>query len=106
MYVLLYLPEESDPEVFGAFPTPQRAVNILRRISNAAGKQIDVTHSALLATIDVTIDDERNRYQLLKVGSPDQLAVHADVIEEISGSARISVDTRPEPAKPARLSGY
>ena len=41
----------------------------------------DVSHSALLATIDVTIDFEHHRYQLLNVGSPHQLDVHADVIE-------------------------
>ena len=72
----------------------------------AAGKQIDVSHSALLATIDVTIDDERNRYQLLKIGSPYQLDAHTDVIEDIRASAQISADSRPEPAPPSRLSGY
>lgn len=106
MYVLLYLPQQADPEVFGPFPTPQKAVNILRRISSAAGEQIDVSHSALLATIDVTIDGERHRYQLLKVGSPHQLDAHADVIEAERDSTLVSVEPRPMAPPPSRLSGY
>ena len=105
MYVLLYLPQEADPEVFGPFPTPQKAVNILRRISAAAGEQIDVSHSALLATIDVKIDGERHRYQLLKMGSPHQLDLHADVIVDIRASSHISVEPRPTVPSPSRLSG-
>ena len=106
MYVLLYLPELADPEVFGPFPTPQRAVNILRRISEAAGTPIDVSHSALLATIDVKIEGERHRYQLLKIGSPHQLAIHAEVIEAERKSNEISVHSRPELPPPSRLSSY
>ena len=106
MYMLLYLPQEADPELFGPFPTPQKAINILRRISEAAGKNIDVSHSALLATIDVKIDDERHRYQLLKVGSDHQLNIHADIIQDIRTSAEISVQSRFVLPEPSRLSGY
>src|SRR5687768_11698800 len=106
MYMLLYLPQEADPELFGPFVTPQRAINILRRISDAAGQQIDVSHSTLLATIDVNIDDERHRYQLLKVGSDHQLEVHADIIQDFRTSVHISVESRFALAPPSRLSGY
>ena len=106
MYMLLYLPERADPELFGPFQTPLKAINILRRISGAAGKHIDVSHSALLATIDVRIDDERHRYQLLKVGSDHQLGIHADIIDDIRASAEVSVESRFELPEPSRLSGY
>ena len=106
MYVLLYLPEAADPEVFGPFDTPQKAVNVLRRISAAAGEQIDVSHSTLMATIDVHIDGERHRYQLLKVGSSYQLGVHAEVIAGLRSSAHVSVEPGPQPPPPSRLSGY
>ena len=105
MYILLYLPEHADPEVFGTFPTPQRAINVLRRISAAAGTQIDLSQSAL-ATIDVTIDLERHRYQLLKLGSTDQLDIHADMIEEIRATTAVSVGSRLELPPPSQLSGY
>jgi len=106
MYILLYLPEESDPEVFGPFATPQKAANVLRRISSAAGEPIDVSHSALLATLDVHIDDERHRYQLLKVGSRLQLEAHADVIQVERLSTGVSVESRAVPPPPTLLSGY
>lgn len=66
MYVVLYLPTDNDPEVFGPFPTSQRAAQVMRRISAAAGKPINVGEDGALATIDIWIDSERNRYQLLK----------------------------------------
>ncbi len=105
MYVLLYLPELADPEVFGSFPTPQKAINVLRRISAAAGTQIDLSHSAL-ATIDVTIDRERHRYQLLKMGSTDQLDIHADMIEELRATTAVSVGSRLDLPPQSQLSGY
>lgn len=106
MYVVMFLPEKADPEVFGPFPTPQKAVNLLRRIATAAGGKIDISHSALMATIDVTIDGERHRYQVLKVGSSDQVDAHAHVIEELRASARITVEPRPSEPPPSKLSGY
>lgn len=106
MFVLLYIPQGADPEVFGTFPTPNAALNILRKISTAAGQRINASHSALLATIDVTIDKERHRYQLVKVGSPDQLEAHAYVIELERESAAISVTQRSDVPPPSLLSGY
>ncbi|MCA1736862.1 MAG: hypothetical protein LC739_12375 [Actinobacteria bacterium] len=106
MYMLLYLPEQADAELFGPFLTPQKAINLLRRISAAAGEPIDVTHSALMATIDVTIDGERHRYQLLKVGSDYQLEIHADIIRDIRASAHVSVASRFALPPPSQLSGY
>ena len=79
---------------------------MLRKISAAAGESIYVSHSALLATIDMTIDGELHRYQLLKVGSPRQLEAHAHVIEAEGASAQISVQPRPDPPPPSKLSGY
>lgn len=106
MFVLLYIPQDADPEVFGTFPSPNAALNILRKISTAAGQRIDTSHSALLATIDVTIDGERHRYQLVKVGSPDQIEAHAYVIETARESAEIFVEQRSDLPPPTRLSGY
>ena len=81
--------------MFGPFDTPQKAVNVLHRISAAAGEQIDVSHSTLMATIDVNIDGERHRYQLLKVGYSYQLGVHAEVIAGLRSSAQVSVEAGP-----------
>ena len=106
MFVLLYIPQDADPEVFGTFPTPNAALNILRKISTAAGQHLDASYSDILATIDVTMDGERHRYQLVKVGSPDQLEAHAFVIEAERESAAISVAPRPDVPPPSRLSGY
>ncbi|CAN5804279.1 hypothetical protein BH23ACT4_BH23ACT4_12460 [soil metagenome] len=106
MFVLLYIPQGADPEVFGVFPTPNAALNILRKISTAAGQHLDASYSDVLATIDVTMDGERHRYQLVKVGSPDQLEAHAYVIEAERESAEISVEHRPDVPPPSRLSGY
>lgn len=63
MYVILYQPETAPPEVFGPYSNPGAAVNAIRRIAGAAGDSLDISHSALLATIDVLIGDERHRYQ-------------------------------------------
>jgi hypothetical protein len=93
MYVVLYLPADNDPETFGPYPTPQRAAQALRRISGAAGRPIDVGDDGALATVDVWIDHERNRYQLLKLGSDDQLDIHADVITEVATTVAVSVET-------------
>jgi hypothetical protein len=106
MFVLLYIPQDADPEVFGTFPTPTAALNILRKISTAAGQHMDASFSDVLATIDVTMDGERHRYQLVKVGSPDQLEAHAYVIESARESEAISVEHRPVVPAPSRLSGY
>ena len=103
MYVLVFIPEKADPEVFGPFPTPQKAVNLLRRITTAAGGQIDIES---WWTVDISIDDERHRYQILKVGSTDQIDAHAHVIEQLRASARITVESRPSPPPPSTLSGY
>jgi hypothetical protein len=106
MFVLLYIPQDADPEVFGPFPTTNAALNILRKISTAAGQHLDASFSDVLATIDVSIDGQRHRYQLVKVGSPDQLEAHAYVIEAERESAAISVAHRAEALPPSRLSGY
>jgi hypothetical protein len=106
MFVVLYSPDHADPEVFGPFTTIQPAVNAMRRIASAAGHPMDLSHSDLLATINIMISGERHRYQLLKIGSATQLEAHAYVIEGERESHHITVDTRTEPAPPARLSGY
>lgn len=43
--------------------------------------------------MDVWIDGERNRYQLLKLGSDDQLAIHAEVISEVAAVSDVSAET-------------
>lgn len=95
MYIVLYLPEDNDPEVFGPYPTAARAAQSLRRISGAAGAPINVASSGALATIDVWIDGDRNRYQLLQVGSDDQLAIHGDIIESEAVAGTVTVETPP-----------
>lgn len=73
----------------------------------AAGQAFDISHSALLATIDVSIDGERHRYQVLKLGSSNQVDVHAEVILELRASAKIAVELRPDRSPPpSPLSGY
>ena len=106
MYVLLYLSENADAEVFGPFPAPQRAIQLLRRISAAAGLQVDISHSNVLATVDISIDGERHRYQLRKLGSPFELDAHAESIEDIGRSDTVSGPSRFDPAPPSVLSGY
>jgi hypothetical protein len=106
MFVVLYSPDHADPEVFGPFPTIQPAVNAMRRMATAAGHSMELSHSDLMATINIVISGELHRYQLLKIGSPTQLEAHAYVIEGERDSHHITVMTRTEPAPPARLSGY
>lgn len=106
MYVILYQPEKADPEVFGPYTTPTVAANALHRISTAAGVPIDVTHSALLASIDVVISGERHRYQLLKMGSTTQLDIHAEIIAVEHEAGTVEASPRPPDLSPTRLSGY
>lgn len=106
MFIVLYSPDRGDPEIFGPFQMIQPAINAMRRIATAAGHGIELSHSDLLATIDVAISGENHRYQLLKMGSPTQLDAHAYVIEGERDSHNITVNARAEPPPPARLSGY
>jgi hypothetical protein len=106
MYVVLYLPEVGHAEVFGPYATPTVAASALRRISAAAGDPIDVSHSALLATLEVRILDELHRYQLLKVASSSQLDAHADVIRSERKNATVEVELTNTPPPTTRLSGY
>jgi len=106
MFVVLYSPDQAHPEVFGPFSTIQPAVNAMRRIATAAGHTMELSHSDLMATINIVISGELHRYQLLKIGSATQLEAHAYVIEGERESHHMSVVTRTEPAPPARLSGY
>lgn len=43
MFVVLYSPQNADPEIFGPYQTPQKALNVLRRISGAAGQAIEIS---------------------------------------------------------------
>jgi hypothetical protein len=106
MFVVLYLPDHADPEIFGPFTTIQPAINAMRRISTAAGHAMQLSHSDLMATINVIISGERHRYQLLKIGSPVQLDAHAYVIEGEREAHHITVEDREEVPPPARLSSY
>lgn len=106
MYVILYQPDSGHPEVFGPYATPTIAATAIRRISAAAGDPIDVSHAALLATIDVTLSGERHRYQLLKVASSSQLDAHAHVIQGDREGARVAVELANETPPTTRLSGY
>jgi hypothetical protein len=106
VYVVLYLPEGAEPEVFGPYQTPNVAANALRRIAMAAGTHLDVSYSALLATLELKIGGERHRYQLVKLASSVQLDVHADIIEEEAASNRIEIEYRRTDGSPTRLSGY
>lgn len=106
VYVILYQAEGADPEVFGPYSTPNVAAGSLRRIATAAGTQLDVTYSALLATLELNIGGERHRYQLVKVASSIQLDVHADIIGEEAASNRIETVYRETDPAPTRLSGY
>jgi hypothetical protein len=106
MLIVLYLPQGAEPEAFGPYSTPQLAVNALRRIAAAAGHPLKISRSALMASIDLTIEGERHRYQLLKMASTSQLDVHATVIEELRSSVHITVTPGDDLAPPARFSGY
>lgn len=106
MYVVLYVPQDSEPEVFGPFSTFQLAVNILRGLASAAGFQLDAPASGLMASIDLKIDGERHRYQLLKVGSADQLQVHASLIDELKDTSNIEMVAGGDLSPPGTLSSY
>lgn len=106
MFVILYQPQAAPPEVFGPYTTPAAAVNALRRISAAAGEMMDISHSALLATIEVEIAGELHRYQLLKIGSTTQLDIHADVIEAERDAGSVRVQHHTDQPSASRLSGY
>lgn len=106
MYVVLYQPEGAEAEVFGPYATPNVAASGLRRIAAAAGSQLDVAYSDLLATLDVTIDGERHRYQLLKVASTAQLDVHAEIIQEEAAAGSLDTEWSETEPSPSRLSGY
>lgn len=106
MFVILYLPEASPPEVFGPYTSPSAAVNALRHIAGAAGDHMDTSFSSLLATIDVMIGDERHRYQLVKVASTSQLDIHADIIREERMAGSVQVSHHEEAPAGSPLSGY
>jgi hypothetical protein len=106
VYVIVYVPQGAEPEVFGPFSTFQHAVNLLRRISAAAGHALNAPPSGLMASIDLMIEGERHRYQLLKVGSADQLEVHASVIEELRETSEIDVAAEGDLSPPGRFSSY
>lgn len=106
MYVIIYVPQGAEPEVFGPFSTFQHAVNILRRISAAAGHPLSAPPSGLMASIDLVIEGEHHRYQLLKIGSASQLEIHASVIEEAGETSEIRVTSEGDLSPPGRFSSY
>jgi len=106
VYVILYLPEGAEPEIFGPFSTFQQAVNLLRSVATAAGHTLSAPPSGLMASVDLLIDGERHRYQLLKVGSTSQLDAHTSIIAELRGTAHLQVHDADDLSPPGRLSGY
>lgn len=106
MYVVLYQPEAAEPEVFGPYTTPNAAANALRRIAGAAGATFDVTYSSLLATLDLKIDGDIHRYQLVKVASSAQLDIHAEIIEELAAEGGLEIAYRTPDPPPSPLAGY
>lgn len=104
MYVVLYLPDGAEPEIFGPYSTFQPALNILRAVAAAAGHVLDTPPSGLMASVDLIIDGERHRYQLLKVGSTSQLEVHASVVQDLRETANVEVAEDLSP--PGRFSSY
>lgn len=106
MYVILYAPQGAEPEVFGPFSTFQHALNILRSLAAAAGFQLNAPPSGLMASIDLVIDGENHRYQLLKIASSDQVEIHASVIADLRETARIEMGEGSDLSPPGRLSGY
>lgn len=106
VYVILYMPQGAEPEIFGPFSTFQHAVNILRSLAAAAGHQLQAPPSGLNASIDLLIDGERHRYQLIKMASTDQVEVHSSVIAELKETSEIELAEGTDLSPPGRLSGY
>ena len=106
MYVILYLPEGAEPELFGPFSAYQAALNVLRALAAAAGGTLDAPPSGLMASVDLIIGGDRHRYQLLKMGSTTQLEVHASVIHEMGETADVRVVHPDDLAPPGRFSSY
>lgn len=104
--MILYMPEGAEPEIFGPFSTFQHVLNILRSLAAAAGHQLHAPPSGLNASIDLLIDGERHRYQLIKVASTDQVEIHSSVISELKETAEIEVIEGTDLSPPGRLSGY
>ncbi|CAN5807494.1 hypothetical protein BH23ACT5_BH23ACT5_07870 [soil metagenome] len=86
VYVIVYQPEKDDPEVFGPFDGPETATASLRRLAADARVSMVDDHSGPLATIDVYLDGERHRYQLVKIGSVLQLEAHGHVFRQVAES--------------------
>lgn len=106
MYIIVYLPQGAEPEVFGPYSTYQHALNMLRAISAAAGHSLEAPPSGLMASVDVMIDGERHRYQLLKMGSTSQLEIHTSVIMELRETATVEVVGEEDLSPPGRFSSY
>ncbi len=106
MYVILYMPQGAEPEIFGPFSTFQHAVNILRSLAAAAGHQLHAPPSGLKASIDLIIDGERHRYQLVKMASTDQVEIHSSVIAELKETSEIELGEETDLSPPGKLSGY
>lgn len=106
MYVILYLPAGAEPEIFGPYSTFQHAVNMLRKLASAAGHSLTAPPSGLMASIDLLIDGERHRYQLLKMGSTSQIEIHASVIEDMAETSQIDMADDDDLSPPGRFSSY
>ncbi|MGH8952841.1 MAG: hypothetical protein ACRDX9_15665 [Acidimicrobiia bacterium] len=104
--MIVYVPEGAEPEVFGPFSTFPQALNLLRALSGAAGHPLSAPPSGLMASVDLLIDGERHRYQLLKLGSASQLEIHVSVIDEIRATTPIQVIAEGDLAPPGRFSSY
>lgn len=106
VYVILYLPEGAEPEVFGPYSTFQPALNMLRALATAAGHTLEAPPTGLMARVDVMIDDDRHRYQLLQIGSTSQIEVHASVINDLAKTADVKVVDVDHLSPPGPISSY
>lgn len=106
MYVILYLPENAEPEIFGPFSTYQVALNMLRSLAASAGGMLDAPPSGLMASVDILIAGEKHRYQLIKLASTSQLEVHATVIKEMGETSEVEVVDPEDLSPPGRFSSY
>lgn len=106
MYVILYLPDGAEPEIFGPFSTYQVALNMLRSLAASAGGMLDAPPSGLMASVDILIAGEKHRYQLIKLASTSQLEVHATVIKEMGETAEVEVVDPEDLSPPGRFSSY